>query len=797
MKISLNWIKDFIEVDSSLSYQNLVESITLSVCEVEGFEEIGCHLKDVVIAEVIEIQPHPNADKLSIVTVNFGKQSKKVVCGASNFKVGDKVPFAEEGTVLPGNFAIKKAVIRGVESSGMLCAEDELGFSEDHSGLMILETEYENGTPLDVLFPDQVDVVMEIDNKSITHRPDLWGHYGFARELGTIFRTKVKEINVDLNSLKGSGDRIIEVEVLAGELVPRFTGLSINQIGIAPSPIWLQHRLSRVGLRPINNMVDLTNYVMLEVGQPMHAFDAEQIVGGKLTVRLADNGTKLMTLYQKEVELDSKDMTICDANGASVVAGVIGGLNTGVIDSTQSVFLEAANWDPVGVRKTSTKIGLRTDACQRFEKSLDPELSVIAIQRAVELMRLTNPDLKICGELVDIVNKKYLPIEIETSTRFICRRLGKDIPDAEIIEILTYLGFSIAKKGENLIVGVPSHRRTKDVSIQEDLVEEIGRIHGFNNIVPKAPTFPIQRPVFNLEHRFHRMAKEVLAYNGFHEVNNYPLTCQKTEGIFGLGTEGIMKLKNPVADNQNQMRTSLLPHFSQTIFENQKVTSEFKVFEIGHVYIKDSSNEIIETSRLIASVSTRKDKPGSAFFQLKSELIKLFSRLQLDNIRWKPLKEFTWESYQHSNISADIYSGENLIGRIFSFSPEYMDTIGLVEDVCLSDLNFAAMFSLNKKDYKFIPSAKYPAVFFEISLVIPKTTYFQELKKIILDVDSLITKVDYLDVYFPKEYPDQKSVSISMEFRSDAKTLDSDEIKILQDTIVKTLADQGFRLRKG
>jgi len=797
MKISLNWIKDFIEVDSSLSNQSLVENITLAVCEVEGFEETGGHLKDILVAEVIAIEPHPNADKLSLVTVDCGKHSRTVVCGASNFKVGDKVPFADEGTMLPGDFLIKKAVIRDVESCGMLCAEDELGFSEDHSGLMILESKYENGTSLDLLFPDQVDVVMEIDNKSITHRPDLWGHYGFAREFGTIFRTKVKEMNVDLDSLKGSGERIIEVDVQAGELVPRFTGLSINQVKISPSPSWIQHRLSRVGLRPINNMVDLTNYVMLEVGQPMHAFDAAQIVGGKLTVRLADKGTKLMTLYKKEVELDERDMTICDANGASVVAGVIGGLNTGVIDSTQSVFLEAANWDPVGIRKTSTKIGLRTDACQRFEKSLDPEMSVIAIQRAVELMKLTNPDLNICGDLVDIINKRNAPIAIKTSTEFICRRLGKNIPETEIVEILTYLGFSIEKKGESLIVDVPSHRRTKDVSIPEDLVEEIGRIHGFNHITPQAPVFPIQRPVFNLEHKFERLIKEVLAYIGFYEVYNYPLTCQKIEDVFGLSTNGIMKLRNPVADNQNQMRTSLLPHFTQSILENQKSTTEFEIFEIGRVYGKGSSGKINEQSRLVTGVSANKDPLGGAFFQLKSKLIKLFSRLKLDDIKWKPLRESARDSYQHKNISAEIYAGENQIGRIFSFSPEYMDLIGLTGDVCLADLDFEAMFSIEKRDYQFVPSAKYPAVFFELSLMIPKSTYFQELKGIIQGTDPLISKVDYLDVYFPKEYPDQKSISISMEFRSDTKTFDPDEITVLQDRVVETLADNGYRLREG
>ncbi|MBT4090653.1 MAG: phenylalanine--tRNA ligase subunit beta, partial [Deltaproteobacteria bacterium] len=312
MKISLNWIKDFICIEEDLSNQELVEKITLSICEVEGFEETGTHLKETFVSQVLAIEPHPDADKLSLVTINTGKEEKRVVCGASNFKPGDKVPFVGEGAMLPGNFLIKKAKIRGVESDGMLCAEDELGLSEDHDGLLILPEDSNVGDTLATLFPDQVDVVMEIDNKSITHRPDLWGHYGFARELGAVFRVPVDKMDFNPEILEGTGSRLIEVEVLAGDLVPRFTGISVDNVSISPSPLWMQYRLTRVGLRPINNMVDLTNYVMLEMGQPMHAFDADQIAGKKLTVRPADSGTKLMTLHQKEVTLGENDMTICD-----------------------------------------------------------------------------------------------------------------------------------------------------------------------------------------------------------------------------------------------------------------------------------------------------------------------------------------------------------------------------------------------------------------------------------------------------------------------------------------------------
>jgi len=795
MKISLNWIKDFVQIDKNLTSKELVEKITLSICEVEGFEETGEHLNHVIVAEVTAIEPHPDANKLSLVTVNTGTGETKVVCGASNFKPGDKVPYAGLGTRLPGDFLIKKATIRGVESEGMLCAEDELGFSEDHEGLMILPAESKTGGTLADLFPDQLDVIMEIDNKSITHRPDLWGHYGFARELGAVFRVPVEKMERHPEILKGTGDPLIEVEVLTGELVPRFTGISIDQVGVLPSPLWIQHRLTRVGLRPINNMVDLTNYVMLELGQPMHAFDAEQIEGRRLTVRLADEGTKLMTLYQKEVTLGTSDMTICDANGASVVAGVIGGLNTGVTDDTRAVFLEAANWDPTGIRKTSTRIGLRTDACQRFEKALDPEMTDLAVQRAIELMKLTNPDLHVAGDLVDIQNRLYDPVRIETTTDFICLRLGKQIENDEIRDILVHLGFDVGGEGSELIVDVPSYRRTKDVSIPEDLVEEIGRIHGFNNIKPQAPLFPIQRPVFNQQHLFEQKIRNVLSDNGYHEVYNYPLTNQKAEEGFGMDSEGVMLLLNPVAEHQNQMRRSLLPHFVQTLKENQKNALSFSVFELGRIYHKASSGELLEPSRLVIGGSEKVGSLGDTFFRLKNDIIKLLSKLQVADVKWVAIADAEKRFFQHQQISATIYSGRQKLGELFAFTPEFMDLYELKGDVCVADLSFDELFSIEKKEYSYQEPPKYPAVNFEVSLLMPEQIYFQDIREIIAAASPLVTKVSFLDTFLPEEHAGKKSMSVSIEFRSKKKTLNPDDITPLQDKIVAVLADAGYYLR--
>ncbi len=794
MKISLNWIGDFIELNPDLPQKGLVETITLSVCEVEGYAETGTHLKNVVVAEVLEIAPHPETEKLTIVEINCGKGKEKVVCGAKNLKVGDKVPYVPAGVTLPGNLKIKKAEIRGVESNGMLCAEDELYFSDNHEGLMILPDDAINGCSLDLIYPDQVDVIIEVDNKTITHRPDLWGHYGFARELGTIYGLPMRKKVVKPENLEGKGERLIEVEVVESDLVPRFSGVSIKNVEVKPSRTFMRHRLTRIGLRSINNLVDLTNYVMLEYGQPMHAFDAEKIPGNKLTVKLAEEGSKVTTLHNKEVTLGQNDLTICDAEGASVVAGVVGGLNSGVTDKTTSIFLEAANWDPVNIRKTSTRIGLRTDASQRFEKALDPEMTMLAIQKAVKLLRLTSPDLELRGDPVDVWGRKIKPITVKTSFDFISRRLGKQINSEEICGILTRLDFKISDDGSEILVEVPSHRRTKDVSIPEDLVEEVGRIHGFNNIKPQAPMFPIMIPVFNQEHQFRLLACTVLLKTGFHEVYNYPLTNQEAEDFYGIQSTAVMRLRNPVADHQTQMRTSLLPHFVRTIKNNQKITFDFRNFEIGRIYYKNQKGKPEEPRKLIVGLSTPKSRTGGAFFQLKSQIFNLLVRLQIPDIVWESMENLQ-TNYQHKHISAAIYSRDHFLGTIFSFSPEYMDLIGLKEDVCIAELDFDKMFELDKTEYAYKEPPKYPSVNFEISVMASKRTYYQEISDLIRSTDELAANVAFLSVYHPEEYPGQKSVSISIEFRSENKTLEPHEVSALQEKVISNLAERGYHLR--
>ena len=791
MKISLNWICDYIDLPPQDPHK-LAETITLSVCEVEGVESTGQALKDVIVAEILEIQTHPNADKLTLVRVNLGNRVERVVCGAKNLKKGDKVPYAGIGTDF-GFMKIKKAKIRGEESCGMLCAEDELGFSNDHEGLMILSQDADIGTPFDRMFPDQVDVIFEIDNKSITHRPDLWGHFGFARELACKFKLPLKDINRDISVLDGEGESIIQVEVLAGDKVPRFSGLSIKNLEVRPSPQWIQHRLFRVGNRPINNLVDVTNYVMLDYGQPMHAFDAAAVPGNKILVNLAVEGETLMTLYNKEAKLIPADMVLYDNLGPTALAGVIGGLRSGIQETTKSIYLEAANWDPVQIRMTSTRIGVRTDACQRYEKSLDPELTVLAILKSYEILQLSCKELKIQGPLCDIWRKKPHAKTIETSPDFINRLLGKKIEEREIEDILTCLGFEISKSKTQWTFQVPSWRATKDICIAEDLVEEVGRIFGYNNIEETVPLFPIEQPKFNRQRQFEKLCKKALTQLGFHEVYNYPLTCLQIEEILGAQKKKVMKLVNPVAEVQNQMRTSLLPHFWQTFHENQKITLNFQAYEIGRIYEK-RNGEVQEKNQLILGISSSSFQLEDVFYELKSALVSLFSHLQIPNIQWK-IENDSLEAYEHPHAVANVYSKKTSIGKIFALPPSYRDKLDLRGHVCFALFDFDQMFQIKKKEYKFRPISKFPPVHFDLSIMLPKNSYFQDVQKLIKGLDPKVTEVNFSDLYFPKEQANQKSMTVSIVFQSKNKTFEHGEVNQLQNRIIEGLASKGYQLR--
>ena len=614
----------------------ILSKVSLSVCEIESCESVGACLRQVVVSEVLAINPHPNADRLTLVKVSTGAENFEVVCGAKNFTVGDFVPYAPLGTKLIG-FTVKKAKIRGVESYGVLCAEDEIGFGEDHSGLMLLSKKEKLGKPLAEIYPEQLDLILDLDNKSINHRPDLWGHYGFARELSVLFGVSFKEF-LPKQNIKGKNESDFSVNIECKDLVPRFSALDIENLKISPSPDWLRFRLHRVGLRAISNLVDVTNYVMLDLGQPMHIFDKDSLSKPQLVVRKAKAKEKLITLKEKEIELSGMDILISDGKKPVSLAGVIGGLNSGIQENTKNTLLEAACWDASTIRKTAARVRQRTDASQRFEKYLDPALTSLAIQRAVEILKISNPNLEIKGELIDIgeeIQEKIIEFQPQDCDRI----LGISVPKEKMQAILFGLGFKIEEKDEGWQVKVPSWRATRDISIAEDLIEEIGRFYGYDKIKSEAPVFPVLHPEINQQRKLERKAKQILVDRGYFESFSYPLSSEEKEKGWAIpNLERSKLLINPTSEEETIMRLSLLPQVCDAVSLNTREYSHFRFFELGRIY-NWMDDKPQEENIFFWATYDEKDSLNLLFESVKTDLFIWLEKLLQKPCVLKPLKK--------------------------------------------------------------------------------------------------------------------------------------------------------------
>ncbi|MFA5076164.1 MAG: phenylalanine--tRNA ligase subunit beta [Patescibacteria group bacterium] len=507
MYISLNWLKKYVDIPKGFLAADLAAKLTACTVEVEGWKKEGELLDNVVVGKILEIKDHPNADKLKLVVVDIGKKKTEVVCGGTNLKKGMLVALAKIGARVNWHGAgqieeLKPVKIRGVESQGMICLSSEIGLQDimpDKSDTEILDLSHlklKVGQPLaEALHLD--DTILEIDNKSLTHRPDLWGHYGLARELAAILKVKFK--NYDPKEIKGGRGKNLKVEIKDKEKCRRYIGVVVDNVKIAPSPDWLVRQLESVGVRAINNIVDITNYVMLELGEPMHSFDWREIKGGTIIIDTAQKGEKFTTLDGQERILDEQMLLIKDGKRAVALAGVMGGLNSEIKDDTVTILFEAANFEPNNIRKTSIKLGLRTEGSARWEKNLSPVIAELAMRKAVEMTLELSPGAKVASKVIDQNFYTSQISEIELDLNWLNKRLGTAVAKEEVIGILERLQFEVKDKKNSLIVKVPYWRSTKDVSIAEDLVEEIARIYGYDNIKPTMPSAPVAPPKANLE----------------------------------------------------------------------------------------------------------------------------------------------------------------------------------------------------------------------------------------------------------------------------------------------------------
>ena len=581
MYISMNWINDFVDL-KGINLEELINRFTLSVAEVEGTIKYGENIKNVITAKIVEIEKIESSDKLRKVKVDNGKEIVTCVCGAKNIKIGDIVPFAQIGSMVNG-IEIKQVQMAGETSNGMCLSEKELGISEDHSGVMVFDSNTKLGVNVKQLL-DIDDTVFEIDNKSLTNRPDLWGHYGIAREIAALTGRKLKNIEVE-NLEEYNNLKEVRAEVEDKEKCYRYTAIEVENITSKKFDINKRIRLYYCGMRSINLLVDLTNYIMLELGQPMHAFDKKLV--NKIKVKSIENDIEFKTLDDVTRKVDKGTLMICNNDEPIAIAGIMGGANSEITDSTNSLVLESANFDSVCIRKSTVELKLRTDASAHYEKSLDPEITDIAIKRYIKLLKENDKDIKISSKLTDIYVNKYPTIKIKITRQYINSRIGTDLSLNKIKEILT--------------VKVPSFRATKDISIKADLVEEIARIYGYDNIEPQTKNQPLRIVEIDDEKKTENTIKDLLAIKyGLSEIHTYIWYDRKKNKELNLEVnENNIKLANSLNANFNVLRESVIPSLLYTLSENIKYYPNVNIFECGRTFeYPNKGEECIENKNL-------------------------------------------------------------------------------------------------------------------------------------------------------------------------------------------------------
>jgi phenylalanyl-tRNA synthetase beta chain len=796
MYLSINWLKEFVKLPKHLSPQELAQKLTLHTVEVEKIEDQAQKFDQVVVGRILEVKKHPNADRLQLATVEVGGRSKlNIVCGASNIAPGQKVPVSMVGAVLPNGLEIKEAEVRGERSQGMLCAPDELGLGDDHSGILILDEKAKVGA----LFAKHMgldDQIIEVDNKSLTNRPDLWSHLGMAREIASFMSAKFMPYKGNFKLLEAEKETMqFEVEIDSAKECPRYMAIGLSGIKVAPSPDWMQKRLLAVGLRPINNIVDITNFVMLELGQPMHAFDRAAI--DRLVIRQAKPTEEIKTLDGERRLLDQSMLVIADSRKPLAIAGIMGGIESEIRPETSEIIFESANFDFVSIRKTSTKLGLRSESSMRFEKGLDPELAELALIRAIELTLAICPEAKVSSRLFDFRSKKNAEIkEISLSLDWIAGRLGFDIKPERIIEILKSLGFVVRRDKHNLGVTVPSWRAVRDISLPEDILEEVARIYGFNEIVSRQPLVRMSAPDRNPEKILERKIKWLLAgAPALFEVYNYSFVGEEQIRKLGLEPSSHISLANPIASDQTLLRQSLAPNLFVNIRSNQPRYKDFGLFEIGSVYLNvegeqeknnsDGEKLLYQEKRL--GIVMAGEKPADVFNKLKGVIEYLFASLGLAH-DWRVHDiRLAWADY---GLAADLYAYDKIIGSLAVIDQKAAKNSGLKREAAVVEISLRRLLEFVNQGYAkhFVEESKFPPLVRDLAFVIPEKILYSELRAAILRFDPMVAEAEIFDVYQGDKLGlGKKSLAFHVRYQAD-RTLTGEEIDSLQVGLIEALS---------
>jgi phenylalanyl-tRNA synthetase beta chain len=768
LKFSYNWIRELVP-GLAEAPGPLERLITMKTAECEGVEPACELLACATLARVESVEPVAGTHLVTAV-VDAGPAGRRtVVCGAPNCRPGMVTAWADIG----------KKAIHGVESDGMLASAAELGINKDHAG--IVELAGEPGAPLDRLLADSI---IEIDNKSITHRPDLWGHFGMAREVAAIVGLRLHDpVKLDLLP---TGPAAINIAIEDFDLCPRYSALVFENVTVRPSPYWLQARLAAIGLNSINNIVDMTNFIMSELAQPMHAFDADLIEGDTIFVRRAKDGEAFRALNGEDYTLDSSNLVIADAAGAIGLAGVIGGAPSSISEKTTRVVLESANFQASSIRKTSVAIKLRTDASMRFEKAQDPANTVRGLARALELLQELSPGIRVVGGVAESMREIVPPAPIDLELDWLERKLGRAIGTAEVRGILERLEFQVSEPEPRLFrVGVPSWRATKDISIKDDLVEEVGRMVGYISIEPKAPLVPSRVPPANPTRKFQHEVRNIFVDQGFTEVYNYSFLSEESVRAFGLDPAGHVRVANPIASDQALMRTSLLPGIWHNVLDNAKHRESFRLFEIGLEIHKSGSALPDEIPHLAAAVYERYGDGRAGIFEIKRA-----AECLLPGVEAVPAAA---REFEHPARSAEIDWRGQVVGRLFELHPRLVES----GRAAILDLDLRVIESLSGAEVKFTPIRRYPSSAFDLSVIAPLRAYAGTLRSEAAGfAGPLLESIEFLREYTGPPLPEgSKSVSFRVTVGSPERTLSSEEVGQIRAGMIEGMRGLGYELR--
>lgn len=795
MKVSLNWIKKYVDLPKDITNEQIMRDLTIRTVEVEDMVNTGDKFKDIVVGKIIEVNPHPDADLLKVCLVDIGEGDyKQIVCGGENLYPNELVVISKPGAMVywhgEGDLVeIKETKMRGVSSYGMICGATEVYLSELFPPKN--EKEIVDLTGLDVKPGENIsdalnlgDTILEIDNKSLSNRPDLWGHYGIARELSVIYNVPLKELEIN----KPDGLPEYKVSIEEKDKCKRYAAVKIEGVNTKESPSWMKTLITNAGMRPINAIVDITNYVMMAVGQPTHAFDSTHVEGKKIIVRNARENEKLLLLDNNELDLTTDDLVICDESSPLALAGIRGGKKDSILPETTSVVLEVANFSAGTIRKTGKRFAEKTDASIRYEKGIDTQRVDLGISLALKLFKEIFPDSKVVA-----FKDEYLEATpnnvIDVTKKFLDDRLGKAISNEEITRILTGLGYEVSFDNETYHVVVPTFRSTGDVTLKDDVMGDIARLLGYDSFEKKPLTINFEHAVLQNDVLLERRLKEYLSYRcGFNEIITYPWIDEKYIDAAGLDKSKMVMLATPPSPEQAYLRASLVPGLLEAISKNLRYFDEFRIYEMTEVFEKGEYHESSEDETLpihknyLSGAIVKKDAK-SAFYEIKGVIESMSSYVHMESLSFRPCES---SSYLDKNAKLDIYLGDTLVGSLGLLSVKTMaDSKIKRTNVGIFEINVSKLIPYPSRTNEFKHLPEIPLVEKDLSVLVDEDVSWEKISKMIR---NKVSEYSFVEEYRGEQVPTgKKSVTFKVKLGDGKSTLTSDDINHKLEEITITL----------